>query len=197
MLTFKEFLEESKIMENGVVYFLLPINIVKKKIVLTKNDKILATLQRELKVNEILDCINYFIDYCKRHDLSRFVLQTNRKENTDFMTKARIDYNRPDFIFKIFEIISKLTVKDFDKSSIDETNKSVAYIFKMRDFIKRLRLDKSKFNETDNLYIKFQFLYSITHENNSTQYNHVRSNKNFLILIEPRQMILNEISLHD
>ena len=30
MLTFKEFLEESKIMENGVVYFLLPINIVKK-----------------------------------------------------------------------------------------------------------------------------------------------------------------------
>ena len=72
-----EHLNEMLVKENGVYYYVLPVNINKKVMLKTKDE---SDFVRKHYAKEILDCLFEFFNICLREN-KRFIVQTNRPEN--------------------------------------------------------------------------------------------------------------------
>lgn len=162
MLSFREWLNEMKVIEGENTYFILPTDV--RKINQDTNDipRNISSLERnkvleKYKIEEILECMKYFFLEHKNGKNS-FVVAL-RKENLDTLEHLNIDSsNLKDEI--IDKILSKLQPTHFRYTSIE--NEKVAYVFGINVFDKKFRslnADKKYFKSVSTIYIKIQFIF--------------------------------------
>lgn len=185
-----EHLNEMLVKENGVYYYVLPVNINKKVMLKTKDE---SDFVRKHYAKEILDCLFEFFNICLREN-KRFIVQTNRPENKRTFKKLELEPEESDFNKKLVKLLANhLMPSDFH----DDTCKhgTHAYIFEIKDYKKRFYGTESSKRNQKSLYIKFSFIYDCKIDTDG-YYKSVGKNNFGQLVIQPRYLVLNTISIH-
>lgn len=197
-MNFKQFLKlnELYVKENGRNYFILPASIQNIKTCKDLND----VLIRNIRISEIFDCFCYIFKHFLKTK-SGFDVNT-RPKNIYTLNKLGIDFKKPFFKEKIIQkFLRYLTASDFvETQSLDNYENDVIYMFKIKNFAKRCRIEDCDPSLNKHMYLKFNFIYSYEIINNKKVF-HVPSIKNDddtkYILVEPESVTLYDISIHE
>lgn len=188
-----EHLNEMLVKERGRYYYVLPVNINKKVMLKTKDE---SEFVRKHYAKEILDCLFEFFDICLKEN-KRFIVQTKRIKNEEAITALRLSIKNPDLNKELVRIFANyLKPMDFHKDTCSKDG-THAFIFEIKDYKKRIFGTISSKREQRSLYIKFSFIYDYKLDDATEKYRIVGKNNYGQLVIQPRYLVLNTISVHE
>lgn len=192
-MNFIEFLDEMYVREQGRGYYVLPVRINRKS---HMGSVELSKYVRNNYAAEIVNCMIDCLDTFCKGGSDNFIIQS-RKSNISTLGKLCYDINNKNDL-RIFasKLISNLDPKNFvDDRSIDGTH---AYIFRIpkQGSMVNPYSDKKPIISKSSFYLKFSFIYNVGIKDKNIKYTSVDKNNFGDLVIIPKVVILNQISIH-